>query len=255
MNRLDQLFQTKKDTLNIYLTAGFPNLEDTISIVKTLSNNGVDMVEIGMPFSDPLADGPTIQKSSQIAIENGITLNIIFEQVKEIRKTIDFPIVLMGYYNQIIKYGDVAFFEKAKAVGVDGFIIPDLPIPIFKNQYKNLFNQLELKISFLITPQTTDERIRMIAKENTGFLYVVSSYSITGSQLDIQEKQTAYFERIKALKLSCPKLLGFGISNKQTVAIANQHFDGAIIGSAFIKAIQNGPSVESNINDYINSVL
>jgi len=237
MNRLENLFSSKENILNIYTTAGFPKLNDTIEIVQELATSGVDMVEIGMPFSDPLADGPTIQHSSEVAIENGITLDLIFDQIKEIRKTVDIPIMLMGYINQLIKYDIETFLAKASEVGVDGFILPDLPLDIYQEEYKALFEKHHLKMSFLITPQTTDDRVKMIAKESTAFLYVVSSFAITGSKNDIQQSQINYFKKIEAMKLNTPKLIGFGISNSDTFNTACNHANGAIIGSAFIKTL------------------
>tara|TARA_R110001592_G_scaffold102362_7_gene289105 strand:- start:575 stop:1375 length:801 start_codon:yes stop_codon:yes gene_type:complete len=241
--------------LNVYITAGFPKLNDTVEIVQQLANNGVDMVEIGMPFSDPLADGPTIQKSSEVAIKNGITLNLIFNQIEEIRKTVTIPIILMGYYNQLLQYGVEEFVKKATSVGVDGLIIPDLPLDIYQKEYKALFEQYNLKMSFLITPQTTEERVLEIAKESTAFLYVVSSYAITGGKSTIVQKQIDYFKRIKNLDISTPKLIGFGISNKQTFETACQYAEGAIIGSAFIKAIGQSENLAATIKEFVNSVV
>ena len=255
MNRLDHLFSTKGNILNIYTTAGFPKLNDTIEIVQELASSGVDMVEIGMPFSDPLADGPTIQHSSEVAIENGITLDFIFDQIKEIRKTVDIPIMLMGYINQLMKYGIEDFLSKAEAVGVDGFILPDLPLDIYQEGYKALFEKHNLKISFLITPQTTDDRIKMIAKESTAFLYVVSSFAITGSKSDIQQNQIDYFKKIEAMNLNTPKLIGFGISNKKTFSTACKYANGAIIGSAFIKTLSNHTNeLKVTIKNFINQL-
>jgi len=254
MNRIENTFITKKDILNIYVTAGFPKLNDTVEIVQELAKNNVDMIEIGMPFSDPLADGPTIQNSSQIAIKNGITMSLIFRQIKEIRKSVSIPLILMGYYNQIIQYGDIAFFEKAKAVGVDGFIIPDLPLDIYQKKYKNALNNLNLNIIFLITPQTTNERIILIDKESSGFLYVVSSYAITGSKSDIQQNQLDYFKRINNLNLKNKKLIGFGISNKKTFETACKNADGAIIGSAFIKILDGRGDINGKIKTFIKSL-
>lgn len=255
MSRIEKLFSKKENVLNIYVTAGFPNLSDTVQIVQELANSGVDIVEIGMPFSDPLADGPTIQSSSQIAIKNGITLGLIFTQIEEIRKTVSIPIVMMGYYNQVIQYGDVAFFEKAKAVGVDGFIIPDLPLEIYQENYKTLLQDLGLDMIFLITPQTTDERIRLICNESSGFLYVVSSFAITGSKSDIQQNQLDYFERINQLNLNNPKLIGFGISNKKTFDTTCKNAEGAIIGSAFIKALETSQNIKIAVNEFVKSIL
>ena len=255
MKRVEKLFKEKKNILNIYLTAGYPNLNDTIEVVKELANNGVDMVEIGMPFSDPLADGPTIQNSSQVAIKNGITLELIFNQIEEIRKTVEIPIVLMGYYNQVLQYGADSFFEKAKAVGVDGFIIPDLPLDIYEKEHQQKVESLGLNMIFLITPQTTDERIILIDSKSSGFLYVVSSFAITGSKSDIQQSQIDYFKRINNLKLKNPKLIGFGISDKKTFDTACQHAEGAIIGSAFIKAFEGSKNIKQTVKEFITTVL
>ena len=240
--------------LNVYLTAGFPKLNDTVTIVQELAKNGVDMVEIGMPFSDPLADGPTIQHSSEVAIKNGITLELIFQQVEEIRKTVQIPIILMGYYNQMLQYGVEQFVKKATDVGVDGLIIPDLPLDIYQKEYKTLFEQYHLKISFLITPQTTDSRIELIAKESSAFLYVVSSYAITGGKSAIEDYQTEYFKKIKNMNLNTPKLIGFGISNRETFNRACQYAEGAIIGSAFIKAIGQSENLATTIKEFVKSV-
>lgn len=254
MNRLEHLFSTKKNILNIYTTAGFPKLNDTIEVVRELEASGVDMVEIGMPFSDPLADGPTIQHSSEVAIKNGITLDLIFEQVKEIRKTVDIPIMLMGYLNQVVKYGAEEFLSKAKEVGVDGLILPDLPLDIYTNEYKALFEKYQLKMSFLITPQTSEKRIRLIAKESSAFLYVVSSFAITGSKNDIEDSQIDYFNYINTLQLNTPKLIGFGISNAETFSKACEYANGAIIGSAFIKALSSAKNLTKDIRAFINSI-
>lgn len=255
MKRVEKLFKEKKNILNIYLTAGYPNLNDTIEVVKELANNGVHMMEIGMPFSDPLADGPTIQNSSQIAIKNGITLELIFNQIKEIRKTVDIPIILMGYYNQVLQYGADSFFEKAKAAGADGFIIPDLPLDIYEKEHQQKVESLRLDMIFLITPQTTDERIILIDSKSSGFLYVVSSFAITGSKSDIQQSQIDYFKRINNLKLKNPKLIGFGISDKKTFDTACQHAEGAIIGSAFIKAFEGSKNIKQTVKEFITTVL
>jgi len=252
MNRLKNLFSSKENILNIYITAGFPKLNDTIEIVQELAASGVDMIEIGMPFSDPLADGPTIQHSSEVAIENGITLDLIFEQIKEIRKTVDIPIMLMGYINQLMKYDIETFLAKAAKVGVDGFILPDLPLDIYQEQYKALFEKYNLKMSFLITPQTTNDRIKMIAEESTAFLYVVSSFAITGSKSDLQQNQIEYFKKIEAMKLNTPKLIGFGISNSETFNTACNYANGAIIGSAFIKVLKDTTyELKHTIHDFV----
>jgi len=254
-NRLENTFRDKTNILNVYLTAGFPSLNDTVKVVQELANNGVNMVEIGMPFSDPLADGPTIQSSSEIAIKNGITLALIFDQIKEIRRTVQIPIILMGYYNQMIQYGVEEFVKKATEVGVDGLIIPDLPLDIYQKKYKSLFEQYDLKVSFLITPQTTEKRILEIANESTAFLYVVSSYAITGSKSVIEEYQTTYFKNIAALNIQTPKLIGFGISNRTSFQKACEYANGAIIGSAFIKAINNSSNdLRQTIKEFVKSI-
>ena len=255
MKRIEKLFNSKKNILNIYLTAGYPKLEDTVLIAQELAENGVDMIEIGMPFSDPLADGPTIQKSSKIAIDNGITLDLIFNQILEIRKTVNIPIIMMGYYNQVLQFGATKFFKKAKEVGVDGFILPDLPLDEYQKNYKKLLSDLALDLIFLITPQTKDKRIQMIDKESSGFLYVVSSFAITGATSNIKQNQLDYFNRINKLKLKNPKLIGFGISNKKTFETACQNADGAIIGSAFIKAIENSNDLPKTIKDFIGNIV
>ncbi len=249
------LFKNKKNILNIYLTAGYPKLEDTVTIVQELAKNGVAMVEIGMPFSDPLADGTTIQNSSAIAIQNGITLAKIFNQITEIRKTVTIPIVLMGYYNQILQYGADSFFKKAKEVGVNGFIIPDLPLDIYKTEYKATLENLGLDMIFLITPQTTDARIKLLDEASSGFLYVVSSFATTGSQNDIVQKQIDYFKRLDKLALTNPRLIGFGIHNKTTFDTACQFANGAIIGSAFIKALANTNNIKQTVKEFVKSVL
>ena len=255
MSRIEKTFKDNTNILNVYLTAGFPNLNNTVEIVQELVKNGVDMVEIGMPFSDPLADGPTIQNSSQVAIKNGITLELIFNQIVEVRKTVNIPIVLMGYYNQVLQYGADAFFEKAKSVGADGFIIPDLPLDIYEKEHQQQVEGLGLDMIFLITPQTRDERIRLIDSKSSGFLYVVSSFAITGSKSDIQQSQIDYFKRINYLDLKNPKLIGFGISDKKTFDTACQHAKGAIIGSAFIKALDGSKNIKETVKEFITTVL
>lgn len=254
MKNIKNTFKTKKNILNIYVTAGFPKLNDTVKIVEELAKNGVDMIEIGMPFSDPLADGPTIQHSSEIAIKNGITLEIIFKQIMEIRKTVNISIILMGYYNQVLQYGSEAFFRKAKEVGVNGFIIPDLPLKTYKTAHKKLLNELSLALIFLITPQTTNERIRLIDQESNGFLYVVSSFAITGNKEDIQQHQLDYFNRINKLSLKNNTLIGFGIHDKRSFDLACKNANGTIIGSAFIKALQSFTDLKIGIEHFIKSL-
>ena len=256
MNRLQQLFDRKKENiLNIYFTAGYPNLQDTKTIFLELEKAGVDLIELGMPYSDPLADGPTIQQSGQVALKNGMTLSILFEQIKSIRKESDLPLVLMGYFNQVMQYGEAEFFKKCKEVGVDGLILPDLPIEVYESEYQSLIEENDLQISFLITPQTSQERIHKIDALSTGFIYMVSSNSITGSKSGISEKQVNYFERIKALELKNPKLIGFGISDHETYSTACKYANGAIIGSAFIKFLGKGNSIENTCQEFVKYIL
>jgi len=213
------------------------------------------MIEIGMPFSDPLADGPTIQNSSEKAIKNGITIELIFSQIAEIRKTVSIPIIMMGYYNQVLQYEPTSFFKKAKEVGVDGFIIPDLPLAIYQKNYKSIIDDLGLNMIFLITPQTTEERIRLLDSESSGFLYMVSSFAITGSKSDIQQNQLDYFKRIQSLNLTNPTLIGFGISNKKTFNTACENANGAIIGSAFIKALKDSNNLNETVSEFVKGIL
>lgn len=250
MKRLENTFQQKENILNIYTTAGFPTLNDTITVVTALAKNGADIVEIGIPFSDPLADGETIQKSSQKAIENGITIDHILQQIVEIRKTVDIPILLMGYYNSIMQYGN-SFFEKAKEAGVDGLIIPDLPPEIYSEKYQQICEKLALDMVFLITPQTPIERIHYLDQLTTGFLYIVSSYATTGGNSNIHQQQE-YFTKLKQQKLTSPQLIGFGIADRKAFDTACKNADGAIIGSAFIKAIAESNNLEETISQFIN---
>lgn len=239
MNRINQIFERKENLLSIYFTAGFPKIDDTPKIIKELDKSQVDMIEIGLPFSDPLADGPTIQKSSEKALSNGMTTNLLFDQLKDLRKISEIPVVIMGYFNPILQYGIEKFCSNCKEVGIDGLIIPDLPADIFKKNYKNIFDKNKLNMMFLITPQTSNDRINLIDELSKGFIYMVSSYSVTGAKDSFDKYQIEYFKRIKKLNLSNPLLIGFGISNKKTFQAACQNSNGAIIGSAYIKYIEN----------------
>lgn len=255
MNRIGQLFKYKnEDILNIYFTAGYPNLDDTSTIIRTLANAGVDLVEVGMPYSDPLADGATIQASSQVALKNGMQLDILFAQIQEARKFTEVPLVLMGYFNQVMQYGEQAFFEKCKGVGIDGLILPDLPMYEYEHFYKQYFDELDLGISFLITPQTREDRILKIDELTRGFIYMVSNASITGAKSGISDEQIEYFKRMNALNLQHPRLIGFGISNHETFSTACQYANGAIIGSAFIRALAKEGKLEDKIFDFVNLV-
>jgi len=254
MNRIEQLLSQKKNILNIYVTAGFPQLQDTVTIVRELEKNGVDLVELGMPYSDPLADGPVIQHSSSIALANGMKLSLLFEQVKEIRKTSSIPLVLMGYFNQLMRYGVDDFLQEAADSGIDGLIIPDLPVEEYVEHYKKKVEQRGLDFVFLISPQTEAERIRLLDQAATGFLYVVSSASTTGKNLNVQQSEQQYFERIQKMQLNNPLLIGFGISNRESYQTACRYASGAIIGSAFIRALEQGPDVKKNISQFIHSI-
>ena len=239
MNRINQIFERRENLLSIYFTAGFPRIDDTVKIIKELDKSQVDIIEIGLPFSDPLADGPTIQKSSEKALSNGMTTNLLFDQLKDLRKISEIPVVIMGYFNPILQYGIEKFCSNCKDVGIDGLIIPDLPADIFKKNYKIIFEKYKLNMMFLITPQTSNERISLIDDLSKGFIYMVSSYSVTGAKDSFDKYQIEYFKRIKKLNLSNPLLIGFGISNKKTFQAACQNSNGAIIGSAYIKYIEN----------------
>ena len=239
MNRINKVFDNKNNLLSIYFTAGFPKIDDTLKIIKELDKSAVDMIEIGLPFSDPLADGPTIQKSSEKALSNGMTTDLLFNQLKDLRKISDIPVIIMGYFNPILQYGIEKFCSNCKRVGIDGLIIPDLPADIFKKKYKNIFDKHRLNMMFLITPQTSNKRINLIDNLSKGFIYMVSSYSVTGVKESFDKYQIEYFKRIKQLKLSNPLLIGFGISNNNTFKSACQNSNGAIIGSAYIKYIEN----------------
>lgn len=239
MNRINKKLQEDKKLLSIYFSAGYPSLNDTVSIIENLEKNGVDMIEIGLPFSDPLADGPTIQASSTQALKNGMSSDILFNQLKDIRKTVSIPLIIMGYFNPMLQYGVEAFCKKCKDTGIDGLIIPDLPVDVYNDQYKAIFQQYGLINVFLITPQTSEERIRFIDSISEGFIYMVSSASVTGSSSGFGEEQTSYFKRIRDMNLKNPQIIGFGISDHETFTQATKYATGAIIGSAFIKHLTN----------------
>lgn len=256
MNRIHTLFEAKKSrVLSIYFTAGFPELEDTLPIMEAIQAGGADIIEIGVPYSDPIADGPTIQDSNMIALENGISLKKLFEQLKGFRAKIHIPVVMMGYLNPIMQYGMEAFCKKCKEVGVDGLILPDLPMQQYLDDYKELFEQYGLVNTFLISPQTTEKRIRQIDENTSGFIYMVSSHGVTGAKSGITEEQIAYFERVQAMNLKNPRLIGFGISDAETFSKASENSNGAIIGSAFIKTVKDSKNLSKDIQTYIQSVV
>jgi tryptophan synthase alpha chain len=239
MNRINKTLQQDKKLLSIYFTAGYPKLNDTVSIIEELEKNDVDMIEIGLPFSDPLADGPTIQESSTQAIRNGMTTSRLFEQLKDIRKTVQIPLIIMGYFNPMMQFGMEKFCQKCAEVGIDGLIIPDLPLNVYENEYKVIFEKYGLKNVFLITPQTSKERIAQIDAISDSFIYMVSSAAVTGSQTGFGNEQLDYFKRISDLNLKNPQIVGFGINDNETFSQATKHQKGAIIGSAFITYLKS----------------
>lgn len=254
MNRIDQLFQNKKSKiLNVYCTAGFPGLNSTVEIVKELDAAGVDMIEIGMPYSDPLADGQTIQQSSAVALSNGLNLNNLFAQLQPIREETNKPLILMGYLNQLLQFGLENFCEKAKQCGIDGLIIPDLPIEIYETEYKERIDVFNLHCIFLVSPRTPNERIKKIDELSKGFIYLVSDSSITGKIKGITKEQVNYFKRIKKMNLQNPLLAGFGISTKEDFNAVCEVLPGAIIGSAFIRHLQAGKEVKEFVRTILSS--
>lgn len=252
INRIDKKFQEDKKLLSIYFSAGHPSLEDTVPILKKLQAAKVDMVEIGLPFSDPLADGPTIQESSTQALSNGMTTDKLFSQLENIREYINIPLVLMGYFNPMMQFGIEKFCQCCESIGIDGLIIPDLPVDIYHEKYKILFDKHGLYNMFLITPQTPEKRIRYIDKVSSGFIYMVSSASVTGAKNTFGDSQKDYFKRISEMRLSSPTVVGFGISNASTYSTAIEHSNGAIIGSAFIKFLED--KGVNKIADFISSI-
>lgn len=255
MNRIKQLFdQKKKDILSIYFTAGYPQLNDTCEIISQLEDNGIDLIEIGIPFSDPMADGPTIQASGTIALRNGMTLRILFDQLADIRKTVSIPLIMMGYLNPIMQYGFENFCKKCNEVGIDGAIIPDLPFDDYLKEYKPMAEKYDIKIVMLITPETSDERIRLIDDHTDGFIYMVSSASTTGAQSSFDDGKQAYFKKINSMGLKNPRLIGFGISNKATLDAAQANANGAIIGSKFITLLKDSKNIKEAVKNLKDSL-
>lgn len=238
MTRLSKIFSSDKKLLSIYFTAGFPEIDDTVKIITELEKNGIDFIEIGLPFSDPLADGPIIQHSSTVAIENGMTAKLLFEQLTGIRESVKIPLLIMGYFNSILQFGVENFVQKCAEVGIDGVIIPDLPFEIYASDYQNIFERYGLSMVFLVTPQTSDARIRQIDSLSTSFIYLVSSAAITGNSSDFGKNQDDYFRRISDMKLKNSCVTGFGIHDKNTFTAATKFTSGAIVGSAFIRHLE-----------------
>lgn len=255
MTRFDACFsQTGKKKLAIYFTAGFPELDHTVSIAKMVEDAGADIIEIGMPFSDPLADGPVIQASSGVALDNGMTLRVLFEQLKELRQSVSIPVVLMGYINPVLRFGRTRFLDACQDVGVDGLILPDVPLDEFEKEWKPLMDERGLTMTFLVTPETSEERVRRIDSLSSGFLYLVSSSSTTGGSNEKQLNIDAYAQRIASMALKNPLMVGFGISNAESFQAATQFTDGAIVGSAFIKELtKSGPNPVA-VADFVKGI-
>jgi tryptophan synthase alpha chain len=254
-NRITELFERKnKNILSVFYTAGFPKLHDTISVAALLEKSGADIIEIGIPFSDPIADGPTIQQSNKIALSNGMNIKLLLDQVKTIRQKVTIPIILMGYLNPVMQYGVEQFVRDAAKAGVDGLILPDLPLDVYEVQYQKIFKGENIFISFLISPTTSEERIKRIDKVSSGFIYAVSSSSTTGAKRDFSQEQISYFEKLKTMKTKNPYLVGFGISNHSTFAKASTYCSGAIVGSAFINLLESSSDLESDISTFIQSI-
>jgi tryptophan synthase alpha chain len=254
MNRINQLFLNKPENiLSVYFTAGFPQLDDTTRILSVLQSGGIDLVEIGIPFSDPMADGVVIQQSGHQALQNGMNLRLLFRQLDNIRKQINIPLVMMGYLNPILQFGFKAFCSECKRVGIDGMIIPDLPMDDYLQEYKSIADDYGLKFIFLITPETSEERIRVIDSDTDGFIYMVSSAAVTGTQQSFESRES-YFKHIQSMNLRNPRLIGFGISNKSTLDTVNRYASGAIVGSAFIKNLQHEPSIEKALEKLLQQL-
>ncbi|WP_299579004.1 tryptophan synthase subunit alpha [uncultured Sunxiuqinia sp.] len=255
-NRINQLFQNKKENIfSVYFTAGYPLLEDTVRIIQALEKNGTDLIEIGMPFSDPVADGPVIQHSSTVALKNGMSIKKLFEQLATIRETVQIPLILMGYLNPVMQYGVENFCKKCQEVGIDGLILPDLPLNVYQEEFRSVFEKYGLHNILLITPQTSDARIREIDEASNGFIYMVSTSSTTGVKSNVSDFNKDYFERVRQLKLKNPHLIGFGISNRETFENACQYASGAIIGSAFVKALEQEATLEERISSFIKKIV
>ena len=251
MNRINQLFEKKKKgILSLYFCAGHPTLEGTVEVIKTLADNGIDMIEVGIPFSDPMADGPVIQDAATKALKNGMSLKLLFCQLKDIRRQgVEIPLILMGYLNPIVSYGIEAFCQSCQECGIDGAIIPDLPFRDYMETIKPVADSYGIKIIMLITPETSEERIRFIDEHTDGFIYMVSSAAVTGAQKEFNESKQAYFRRIDGMNLKHPRMIGFGISNKQTLEAAQQNAAGAIIGSRFVTLLEEKQDALAALNE------
>lgn len=260
MNRIINLFDginskaENSGLLNVYFTAGFPQLNDTVRVLKALQDGGADLVEIGMPYSDPVADGETIQKSNDVALENGMSVKILFEQLENMRETIFVPVLLMGYVNPVLQFGMENFCRRCAETGVDGLILPDMPMDVYLNEYKSIFDSYGLLNIFLVTPQTSEARIRQIDEVSQGFIYTVSSASVTGSKSGVSEDMESYFNKLNRMNLKNPRLIGFGIKDHATFKKASGYAAGAIIGSAFIRVLQESNDLEQDIKSFVREV-
>lgn len=255
MNRINKLFQEKKsDILSIYFCAGHPTADSTAEIIRTLERRGVDMVEIGIPFSDPMADGPVIQDAATKALRNGMNLHRLFDQLKDIRRSVNIPLILMGYLNPVMHFGFEAFCRECKACGIDGVILPDLPFKDYMETFKPVADHYDVRIIMLITPETSDERIRFIDQHTDGFIYMVSSAAITGAQKEFNAAKQAYFNRVNAMALAHPRMIGFGISNRQTLEAAQQNASGAIIGSSFVSLLDRCGNADEAVSRLLENL-
>ncbi|MCX6204077.1 MAG: tryptophan synthase subunit alpha [Bacteroidetes bacterium] len=255
MSRLETLFKEKSNrVLNVYCTAGYPALDSTLKVMTSLQKNGAQIIELGMPYSDPLADGEVIQLSSMKALDNGMNIAVLFEQIKDMRKSISIPVVLMGYMNPILQYGFEVFCQKAKEVGVDGLILPDLPLFEFEQFYGKIIKESGLDFIFLVTPETPAERVKKLDSLSSGFLYAVSSSATTGKDKDFN-KVAAYLQNLQSMQLKNPILVGFGIKDKATFDAATVYTQGAIIGSAYIQELSKGGDIEESTSQFLSSVL
>ena len=255
MNRIDNLFEKEKNgVLSVYFTAGFPQLNDTVPVIQSLEKNGVKLIEIGIPFSDPMADGPVIQSSGSKALKNGMSLSILFNQLSSVRDSVKIPLVLMGYLNPILQFGFDNFCAEAKRCGIDGVIIPDLPFEDYLENYKSIAEAQNLHIIMLITPETSEERIRLIDSHTGGFIYMVSAASVTGAKSSFSEDNLAYFRRVNAMQLKNPRMIGFGISNKSTFDAACNNASGAIIGSKFVTLLESEDTIDGAVEGLIKAI-
>lgn len=255
MNRIDTLFEKQtKGVLSVYFTAGFPNLNDTVPVIQSLEKNGVKLIEIGIPFSDPMADGPVIQDSGSKALKNGMNLKTLFSQLSIVRESVQIPLVLMGYLNPIMQFGFERFCDEAQRCGIDGVIIPDLPFEDYRENYKSIAEAHNLHMIMLITPETSEERIRLIDQHTGGFIYMVSTASVTGARSAFGDDNLAYFERVNAMKLKNPRMIGFGISNKTTFDAACDNASGAIIGSKFVTLLQSEVTIDGAVSELIKAI-